>query len=81
MPKFKTLSGKEAIKIFEVYGFSVVSQKGSHVKLCRVLKNEKQTLVVPKHHELDIGTLGALFRQAGSYISHEELEKEFCEKK
>jgi len=37
MPKLKNLSGKEVIKILLSFGFEVASQKGSHVKLRRVL--------------------------------------------
>ncbi|MBK8029643.1 MAG: type II toxin-antitoxin system HicA family toxin [Chloroflexi bacterium] len=35
MPKLKRLSGKELIKILERFGFELISQKGSHVRLQR----------------------------------------------
>lgn len=38
MPKLKTLSGEEVIKIFLSFGFNMAAQKGSHIKLARVQK-------------------------------------------
>jgi predicted RNA binding protein YcfA (HicA-like mRNA interferase family) len=61
----KTISGKLCIKILcRYFGFFVVSQKGSHVKL-RLLQNRKTlTTVVPLHHELALGTLHGILKLA-----------------
>jgi len=78
MPKIKSLTGKEVIKVFSNFGFEVVSQKGSHVKLRRVLADgTRQTLTVPLHKELDKGTLRAIYKQALKYISEKELKPYF----
>lgn len=78
MPKLKVLSGPEAIKIFLSFGFAVAAQKGSHIKLTRIIKEGvKQTLTIPNHPELDKGTLRAIFRQALRYIPESELLPHF----
>lgn len=77
MPKLKILSGKDMIKIFNLLGFDVQSQKGSHIKLSRILNDAKQVLVVPNHSEIDTGTLKAIIRQASKYVSEAELVKHF----
>ncbi|MCD6573393.1 MAG: type II toxin-antitoxin system HicA family toxin [Thermoplasmata archaeon] len=78
MSKLKLLSGKEIIKIFSKFGFEMVSQRGSHIKLRRVLEDgTKQTLTIPVHEELDKGTIKAIFRQALRYIPEEELRPYF----
>lgn len=58
----KTYSGKQVIKILcRKFGFSFVSQKGSHVKLRKMVKGKMVTTIVPTHKELSPGTLkGAL---------------------
>jgi predicted RNA binding protein YcfA (HicA-like mRNA interferase family) len=77
-PKLKRLSGKEVLSILSKFGFSVHSQRGSHVKLRRVSPSgEIQSLTIVMHDELDIGTLRAIVRQAGRFISEEQLKKEF----
>jgi predicted RNA binding protein YcfA (HicA-like mRNA interferase family) len=37
MPKLRSLSGTEVISIFGIFGFERFSQRGSHVKLRRIL--------------------------------------------
>lgn len=77
MPKLRHLSGDEVIAIMSRFGFYVHSQRG-HVKLRRVTEEgATQTLTIPRHRALDIGTLHAIFRQASRFIPEEELRKEF----
>lgn len=77
MPKLKKLSGKEVISILNLFGFEVINQRGSHVKLRRIKEDMKQTLLIPNHKEIDTGTLRAIVRQAGKYIPTEELIQQF----
>lgn len=78
MSKLKILSGQEIIKIFLDFGFSVAAQKGSHVKLVRILSGSaRQTLTIPNHSELDRGTIKAIYRQALIYIPESELKPHF----
>lgn len=81
MSKLKRLSGREVIKIFTSLGFKLASQKGSHVKLSRVLSDgDKQVLIIPNHKELDKGTLQAIYRQAGRYLREQDLKSFFYTK-
>ncbi|MFH1254976.1 MAG: type II toxin-antitoxin system HicA family toxin [bacterium] len=78
MPKLKMLSGEQAAKIFFSFNFVMVAQKGSHIKLARVLSaGIRQTLTIPNHQELDKGTLRAIYRQALRYIPENELKNYF----
>ncbi len=77
-PKLKRLSGSEVVDIMRTFGFEVHSQKGSHIKLRRLsVKGERQTLTIPLHLELDVGTLRAIVRQATRYIPEAELRSRF----
>jgi predicted RNA binding protein YcfA (HicA-like mRNA interferase family) len=72
------LSGLDIIKIFNEFGFGIEAQKGSHVKLVRIIKvNDRQTLTIPNHQELDKGTIKAIYRQAQKYITESELRGHF----
>lgn len=78
MPKLKVLSGNDLVKIFESFNFSIVDQKGSHIKLKRLINNDfKQTLTIPNHDELDRGTIKAIYNQALRYITEKELKEHF----
>ena len=67
------LSGKDVIAILSSFGFSVVGQKGSHVKLRKNLGSKIVTTIVPLHRELAHGTLKGILELA------EIDEKEFRE--
>ena len=78
MPKLRTLSGRDLVQIFSTFGFQPVSQRGSHVKLRRVLPaGTKQTLTIVLHHELDKGTLRAIYREGLRFIPEPELRPQF----
>lgn len=52
MPGLRRLSGADVVAILQRFGFAVVSQRGSHIKLKRVVAEGSQTLTVPVHSEL-----------------------------
>lgn len=70
MPRsqYKHFSGDKVIKVLCThFHFSVVSQKGSHVKL----RNSSYTTIVPKHKELAYGTFCSVLELA--HIREEEF--------
>lgn len=78
MPNLRRMSGSEVISVLALFGFKVLSRKGSHVKLRRSTEEgRKQTLTIPDHAEIDTGTLRAIIRQASRYISPDDLRSHF----
>lgn len=77
MPKLKILSGKDLVAVFQKFGFEIVAQKGSHIKLLRIANERRQTLTIPNHKEIDKGTLKAIYNQALRYIPDTELKPHF----
>lgn len=73
MPKLRSISGQEIIKVLcNKFGFSIARQKGSHVVL---KKSNGETLgtVVPVHKEVKIKTLKSILELAK--IDIDEFEK------
>lgn len=56
------ISGKQAVKIFENFGYILDHQTGSHLILYH---ESKPTLSVPNHKELAPGLLRSLIRKSG----------------
>jgi len=78
MSKLRTLSGDELLRTFSRLGFRQVSQRGSHIKLRRVLPDgARENLTIPRHDELDRGTLQAIYRKALRYIPESTLRLHF----
>lgn len=65
MTKYSPVSAKELIKLLERNGFSVVSQRGSHIKLCKQLNSGKITLIVPNHKVIKKGTYYSIVKASG----------------
>lgn len=60
------------------FGFEILSQRGSHIKLRRLGPGgQKETLTIPSHSELDTGTCRAILRQASRYVPLAELTRFF----
>jgi len=78
VPRPRRLSGDEVVAVLTSFGFTPVAQRGSHVKLRRITEDgRQQTLTVPRHRELDTGTLVAIFRQASRFVPETDLRPHF----
>jgi predicted RNA binding protein YcfA (HicA-like mRNA interferase family) len=78
LPKLRRLSGKDAAAILADFGFRVVSQRGSHMKLRRIGDDgTRQTLTIPVHAQLATGTLNAIVRQASRFVRPDDLRRRF----
>jgi predicted RNA binding protein YcfA (HicA-like mRNA interferase family) len=72
--KYPVLKPTEIITILNKFGFSFVSQKGSHIKMRKVSDDQlTKTVIIPNHYEVSKGTLQAILEQAG--ITIEEFIK------
>ena len=63
MAKLPRISGMKAVKAFNKSGWSVARQTGSHIIM--INNDYKVILSVPRHKELDRGTLRKLIKSAG----------------
>lgn len=70
MPELPVISGDRCISALERIGYRVARTKGSHV---RMRCPGRRPVTVPKHHELDRGTLRGILRTAS--LTVEEFVK------
>jgi predicted RNA binding protein YcfA (HicA-like mRNA interferase family) len=66
MASLPAISGQEAVRIFESFGWSVARQRGSHIIMTK--SGEIATLSIPNHKEIAKGTLRSLIRSANLTI-------------
>jgi len=65
LPHRKPVSGTLTIKILcNKFGFAISGRTGSHVRLSKIVNEEKVGTVVPDHDELKPGTLKGVLRLA-----------------
>ena len=70
-PRQPVVSGTQLVTALGKDGWSVVRQRGSHVRLKK--PGRKSALVVPLHKEIRRGTLGGILRDAG--LSADDLRR------
>jgi predicted RNA binding protein YcfA (HicA-like mRNA interferase family) len=66
MPPLPPLSGRDAVRVFESFGWVVARQRGSHIIMTK--EGEIATLSIPDHREIAKGTLRSLIRSANLTI-------------
>jgi len=70
-PKLPVVSGEELVRALTRFGYSVVRQKGSHVRMRHGSDPRRLPVTVPLHSELASGTLRRILKDAG--LSVEEF--------
>ena len=73
MGRLKPQTFREIKRRLKAAGFIESSQKGSHVKFVRRSRQVVDTVIVPKKHEVPVGTLRSILSQA--HIDIEDWEK------
>ncbi len=74
MPRLRSLSSVDLIKALETFGFEVVGQKGSHIKLARYTVLQKQVLIIPNNKSLPKRITKAIYNQVSRFVSQAELQ-------
>lgn len=69
MPPLPVLSGQQALRAFERAGWEHIRTRGDHMIMIKM--GERANLSIPRHRELDRGTLRKLIAHAG--LSVEEF--------
>ena len=68
----RDIRGEELAKLLEKYGYSVIRQSGSHIRLTSTIKGEHH-LTIPKHTSLKIGTLNNILNDISHHL---EIDKQ-----
>jgi predicted RNA binding protein YcfA (HicA-like mRNA interferase family) len=77
-PRLRRLSARDVLAALNSFGFQVVGTKGSHAKLRRLTEDhQRQTMTVPLHKDLDVGTIQAIYRQATRFVPETDLRAWF----
>lgn len=75
MQKLPIISGNQLIKLLRKLGYSVVKQRGSHIKLKKETAAGTHSVTVPQHQEIAKGTLNDILNKVSVWnqISKKEL--------
>ena len=83
MPKIpRDVSGREMAKLLKIYGYNIIKEKGSHIRLLSDFKGSEYKITIPDHIQIKIGTLNNILNDISRYLemSKEQLVQELFEK-
>ena len=69
----RDLGGEELATRLGKYGYQVVRQTGSHIRLTSTYKDTEHHLTIPRHKPLKVGTLKSIINEVTAYL---EIEKQ-----
>ena len=64
----RDVSGRELAKALTVYGYEVVSQNGSHIKVTTV-QNGQHPVAIPNHNPVKVGTRNGILSEVAKHFS------------
>jgi predicted RNA binding protein YcfA (HicA-like mRNA interferase family) len=82
MPKIpRDISGRELARLLDKYGYKIVRETGSHIRLVSIYKETEHKITIPDHQPIKIGTLNSILHDISEYlkISKQELTQELFE--
>lgn len=67
----RDISGAELARLLHRYGYRVVRQTGSHIRLTSAVTGVEHHITIPAHSPLKVGTLSAILRDLAEYLNRE----------
>jgi predicted RNA binding protein YcfA (HicA-like mRNA interferase family) len=68
------ISGSILCKVLERLGYSVISQKGSHIKLKLICKKGTHIIIIPNHKAIARGTLNDILNKVCLWVDQSKDE-------
>ena len=72
----RDLSGHELTRLLRRYGYEVVRQTGSHLRLTSKATGREHHLSIPAHRELKVGMVAGIVGDVASYLGRPRSEVE-----
>lgn len=74
----RDIGGVQLANMLQKYGYTIIRQRGSHIRLRSQCKGPEQSLTIPAHSQLKLGTLNQILRAVSEYVgtSKEQIANE-----
>ena len=59
----RNISGNDLISALQKMDFKITRQKGSHIRLTKIISSEEYHITIPNHNPIKIGTLNAILNE------------------
>jgi predicted RNA binding protein YcfA (HicA-like mRNA interferase family) len=69
----RDMGGAELAALLSKYGYKIIRQTGSHIRLTSTSKGFEHHITIPKHKLLRVGTLSSIVNDIAAYL---EIERQ-----
>ena len=59
----RSVNAKDLIKVLEQYGYILVRQGGSHIRMSKTIIDKKHSVTIPNHNPMKIGTFQKIAKE------------------
>ena len=70
----RDLGGEDLTISLDKYGYQIVRQTGSHIRLTSTHKGTEHHLTIPRHKSLRLGTLNSVVNEVATYLKMEKQD-------
>jgi len=69
VPKIpRDISGRKLAKLLEKYGYKIIRESASHMRLISKYKYKEHKITIPDHNPIKIGTLNNILNDIANYL-------------
>jgi predicted RNA binding protein YcfA (HicA-like mRNA interferase family) len=65
----RDVSGQDLIKILSNYGYKVIRQTGSHIRMSIIIEDISKNITIPNHAPIKLGTLMSILNEVSSQLA------------
>ncbi len=69
----RDMGGEELAALLGRYGYKIIRQTGSHMRLTSTSKGFEHHITIPRHKPLRVGTLSSIVNEIATYL---EIERQ-----
>jgi len=70
----RNIGGEELCQLLETYGYKIIRQTGSHIRLTSAIKGEEHHITIPRHCPIKIGTLNQIISTVAIYLGMDKKD-------
>jgi predicted RNA binding protein YcfA (HicA-like mRNA interferase family) len=65
----RDVSGKDIVKMLTRYGYDVIRQSGSHIRMSITTKDGVRNITIPNHGSIRLGTLMSIVTEVSEHLN------------
>jgi predicted RNA binding protein YcfA (HicA-like mRNA interferase family) len=69
----RDLSGEMLVRSLKQFGYQIIRQSGSHLRLTSIDRGFEHHVTIPPHRQLKVGTLAGILSEIAEYL---ELDRD-----